>query len=526
MSDLPTEPNTLITRYADAERIYRPLGYSPIPVGTDKRPLGKGWAKLQPSETEIAKRVRHFPDANFGFLAGSAISGEPEQVQAFVDIDHDAIVSFIRKVLGECPTAKVGQKGQTIFARVAKEMKSRKFLGPGGRPAVELMISSGMVVIPDSQHPSGHRYRWIGTPANIADAKSFPVLDQRKTDLIEKVIGNQNAWDIMLGGPQVAAHVPMLSLTSSGIAHFTDDLAWLAECLKALFPPGYAGNTANEVLGMLQSAKEKGLGAGYDAPRDYKPGAGGPIPLGYTKDGLYALLDPVRQIIITASSGQLLSPQYLVGIAPSSFWGEQFPSRRGVNWGAAGEALIAACRNKGAFNPAKVRGRGVWREGNRVLINLGAPIDSRKHLYLCFEPIDLERNEALDPARLLQLLQQFHWRNPQDAMMLFGWFALAPVCGVLNWRPHAFVYGPPGSGKTTIHSLAAALLDPLVIAADGQSSEAGIRQTLGPDSLCQSFSMSSRATRARPGFGTSFASLGAPPRPIPPSSRGRQTARR
>ena len=67
--------------------------------------------------------------------------------------------------------------------------------------------------------------------------------------------------------------------------------------------------------------------------------------------------------------------------------------------------------------------------------------------------------------------------------MLLGWLAIAPICGVLTWRPHCFVYGPPRSGKTTLHTIARTLLDPLVISADGQSSEAGIRQTLGPDSL-------------------------------------------
>jgi hypothetical protein len=68
-------------------------------------------------------------------------------------------------------------------------------------------------------------------------------------------------------------------------------------------------------------------------------------------------------------------------------------------------------------------------------------------------------------------------------MLMLGWLALAPICGVLNWRPHCFVYGPPRCGKTTLHQLAAKLLDPLVISTDGQSSEAGIRQKLGPDSL-------------------------------------------
>jgi hypothetical protein len=81
------------------------------------------------------------------------------------------------------------------------------------------------------------------------------------------------------------------------------------------------------------------------------------------------------------------------------------------------------------------------------------------------------------------MLKLFKWRNEQDAVLLLGWLAIAPICGVLEWRPHCFLYGPPRCGKTTIHGLAARLLHPLVISTDGQSSEAGIRQTLGPDSL-------------------------------------------
>ena len=46
--------------------------------------------------------------------------------------------------------------------------------------------------------------------------------------------------------------------------------------------------------------------------------------------------------------------------------------------------------------------------------------------------------------------------------MLPAGLAIAPICGVLNWRRHFFVYGPARSGKTTIHTLAATLLLPLV----------------------------------------------------------------
>jgi hypothetical protein len=63
-------------------------------------------------------------------------------------------------------------------------------------------------------------------------------------------------------------------------------------------------------------------------------------------------------------------------------------------------------------------------------------------------------------------------------VFVLGWLALAPICGVLAWR-----YGPPNSGKTTLHTLVTDLLRPLVVSADGQSTEAGLRQELGPDSL-------------------------------------------
>jgi hypothetical protein len=274
----------------------------------------------------------------------------------------------------------------------------------------------------------------------------------------------------------------MLSLTSSGIANLTDDLSWLAECLNALLPDGYQGNTTSETLGMLQGAKDKGLGR--TRRRDYDPGKCGPIPLGYMRDGSYALLDPVRRIIVSASAQQLLAGQYLLGLSPSNFWLSQFPGEKGFNAFAAGEALIAACKRKGPFSPSRVRGRGIWHEGDAIVVNLGEAVpNGLNHLYLCFEQIDFAQVANYETDRLYKYLRNFRWRNSQDAMLLLGWLAIAPICGVLNWRPHCFLYGPPRCGKTTIHSLAAALLSPFVISTDGQSSEAGIRQTLGPDSL-------------------------------------------
>lgn len=218
--------------------------------------------------------------------------------------------------------------------------------------------------------------------------------------------------------------------------------------------------------------------------RVYDPGLFGPRPLGFTKDGLFALLDPVRKIVVLASAQQLLSEQYLLGLSESKFWLRQFPhEKRSVSFKMAGEALLKACLRAGPFNPARIRGRGAWLEDGKVVINLGANIESSKHLYLCFEPIHLGGSGTFDAHRLKDHLERYKWRNPLDAGLLFGWLAMAPVCGALAWRPHAFIWGPARSGKTTIHTVASIVLSPLAISADGQSSEAGIRQTLGPDSL-------------------------------------------
>jgi hypothetical protein len=206
--------------------------------------------------------------------------------------------------------------------------------------------------------------------------------------------------------------------------------------------------------------------------------------LGFTKDNDFAFRHQVRNTIVRATANQLLSPQYLPGLAPSTFWASQFPSRKGGFHSLdAGEALIAACNAKGPFNPINVRGRGIWREGHRIVVNLVAQFQM-----MLATPINAssrstsEIKQIFDAARLHELLNLFPWRHPQDAMLLFGWLAIAPICGVLNWRPHCFVYGPPASGKSTIHSLAGRILNPLVVSAEGPSSEAGIRQTLGPDS--------------------------------------------
>ena len=174
--------------------------------------------------------------------------------------------------------------------------------------------------------------------------------------------------------------------------------------------------------------------------------------------------------------------------------------------------MIGACRRAGPFNPLRVRGRGIWLEGNKVIINLGKPVESSKFLYLCFEGIELDDAAPFDTQRLRDHLQLYNWRNPQDAGLLFGWLAMAPVCGALTWRPHAFVYGPARSGKTTIYTVASIVLSPLAIACRWSEHRSRHPPNAGPDSLpilLDEFESDQNSRTLR----TSFGSPAAPRRP-------------
>lgn len=458
--------------FSEYDQLYEKHGLVGVPlIPGQKRPGLRNWqqlASITPLEREELRRKS--AKSGIGLLAGTSLSSG--RTVSFIDVDHPGFVNFVKSVVTPFLSGKRGAKGETIFAQAEGGLKSTKLKPKGAKfPVVELFITSGLTAIPPSRHPSGCHYEWIGSPLLEVDLKDLPVLSEERFAIISAVAANKNAMAIVEGGPSIKAHDHMLSLTSSGIAQLTDDLEGLADNLNALFHPGYDGNTKAETLGMLRSAREKGLGRTARSKRRYNPGDQGPIPLGYTREG--------------NSANQLLSLQYLVGLVSSDYWAAQFPSEKGLfSFLAAGEALIAASKQAGPFNLLKVRGRGIWREGDKIVINLGGAIpEDLKHIYLCFEPIRFDEFAAFDTQRLLDLLRLFKWRNPQDAMLLLGWLALAPICGVLDWRPHAFVYGPPRCGKTTIHLVAASLLTPLVISTDGQSSEAGIRQSLGPDSL-------------------------------------------
>jgi putative DNA primase/helicase len=473
---------------------YIARGYVPIPVVKNgKRPAETGWrnaAQLTPTERK-AQRLR-FSDANIGILAGTILSTGSTLV--FVDVDEDDFVAFVRAVAAPVVSAKIGAKGQTIFAQAKAGMASRKIRRKGAkRPSVEFFANSGQTVMPPSGHPSGGRYRFVGKTLLEIDPADLPILDDARVAIIEQAIASPSAWEIATGGPNIRAHDLMLSLTSSGIAGLTEDLEWLAECLNALFHPDYRGNTRVETLEMLRTAKAKGLGAVAQLKTrevvPYEAGQVGPIPLGYS-NGHFVFRIAQTKEVVRRTAEQLTRPAGLLDLAPKKFWEEHFGwiGKTGkilrIDVVAAADALIQACRHAGYIEITKVRGIGVWLESDRLVVNLGGEEISGSEYIYSSPPKRLGVVEGDVPVdTILEFFRTPNWKTPSAAELLLGACTVAVICGALDWRPHVGITGPTQSGKTTIISGVAQILRPMAVVVEGTSTEAGIRQRLRSDAV-------------------------------------------
>ena len=194
----------------------------------------------------------------------------------------------------------------------------------------------------------------------------------------------------------------------------------------------------------------------------------------------------------------------LLNLAPLGYWMSAFPKGSSADWDKAADELMSQSFRVGIFDPQMVRGRGAWYDRQRVIMHLGNRLDvirkdaETEHLSIHNPPDTIyfyekaktltgPSDECLDNETCLQLIQlakKFKWDDPIYAQFLLGWIVLAPVCGALDWRPHIWITGGAGTGKTTILKyFMRPLLAGIFQSATGGTTEAGLRGTLKSDAI-------------------------------------------
>lgn len=111
--------------------------------------------------------------------------------------------------------------------------------------------------------------------------------------------------------------------------------------------------------------------------------------------------------------------------------------------------------------------------------------DSRiinKQVYEFHEDLDFnEDNEEITKEELIKIyecLNTFSFQEEQDVDTLLGWLSHGYFSGSLNWRTHLSITGSRGSGKSTLVSFMSNLLNKFGLEADGNSTEAGLKQKI------------------------------------------------
>lgn len=225
--------------------------------------------------------------------------------------------------------------------------------------------------------------------------------------------------------------------------------------------------------------------------------------LGYEKDGdgeLFAFYVKEARIVHKYRASAISGLSNLCSLAPLDFWQHTFPKKSGdkVDTVAALNWLIRSARQSGIFSPRKLRGRGAWIDDGRVVVHAGEKIVvsgkayplgrfKTKYIYEAGEDMEVGFGSPLDVTqahKLLEICQLMNWERPISAHLLAGWCVVAPICGALPWRPHIWITGPASSGKSwAFLNIVRRMLGRVGIMVQGETSEAGIRQTLGVDAL-------------------------------------------
>ena len=183
-------------------------------------------------------------------------------------------------------------------------------------------------------------------------------------------------------------------------------------------------------------------------------------------------------------------------LADLTYWETDYPpvqKQSLCNWMAAKNALIQQCAKVGNFDVNRIRGTGVWLDEKRVVVNLGRRllvdgIDMAPHeiesaqVYTQSSKLIQVGRDSQDGVRLLDACKAVNWQHPNDALLLAGWLFVSRLGGVLPVRPHIWLTGGSGCGKSTVFeqiiSKMLGVSQRTYLYYQGNTTEAAIRQEM------------------------------------------------
>jgi putative DNA primase/helicase len=222
-------------------------------------------------------------------------------------------------------------------------------------------------------------------------------------------------------------------------------------------------------------------------------------PLGFDKEKLFFL--PAGKLQVIEMNANTLGKGQLRSLADIDIWAKVFPKDSlidPVNWDTAANWVIRECEKKKVYDQSNIRGNGIWRDKVDTVAHMGDHLlVENKRVELNHYPskfvyaqrprkLELPKVEMSDQEKelLVDLANRFSWAEQSSSTMLLSFLIAAPLAGRLHWRPSIWINGEKGAGKSTILEwFIKPCLAGLHIGVEGDTTEAGLRQLIGCDSL-------------------------------------------
>lgn len=228
------------------------------------------------------------------------------------------------------------------------------------------------------------------------------------------------------------------------------------------------------------------------------------ICLGYDGEANF-IWSEFRQSLFKLTTKEL-NPNYLNNVLGPVFvkyeYEEEQEQKNGetkivINYGRLKSDIIIGCQAKGVYDGTNQFGAGVWlnKDGHLVVnsrdifstdITFDKSRIQKDAIYVYKKDLGIsEFHKMISPADLNLLramFDSFNWKKEDSKKLYKGFIATGLISGALMWRAHMYLFGEAGSGKSTLQIASSAIWGPNAILAEGDSSEAGIRQKVGRNS--------------------------------------------
>ena len=395
-------------------------------------------------------------------------------------------------------------KGFRDFAKVP----GKNFLfttdaqGQPCKPFVEILTINNFVVLPPSIHPNGKPYTWvieIDGPVPIAPQELLELIAVKQGRTSEKTVTKKNepGWvEELSKGTGPGTHDDSMTKLAG---HYLKKRLSVANVID-IIQSGY-GKRSWQVQGVPHTIPLKDIERVVksvhraESRKDEIDQTEFQM-LGYDHELYFYLSKATGQVVqLTARNHD---KHNLLRLASMRYWESKFGGDNGISWPGAQAALMESQHKIGIFDHDRFRGRGAWwdEEAGAVMHTGGELLADGKstaikalppgrYVYEMSKALDVSIGDPLatNKAReIIEIFESLSWEHPHHARLAAGWCVIATVCGAVIWRPHIWISGPSGSGKSwTIDHLIKRLLGNLALSAQSTTTEAGLRQTLGHD---------------------------------------------